>query len=330
MRTAITVSVAAHVALVAAGLVAIPAARLDLSANFDAIPVQLINIADVTELTIGLDTTVPPAPPLVLEPEPEPIPEPDPIREPPTPEPEPIPEPAPEPAPEPEPVTEPEPIPEEPLILGPVEVADAPPPRIIEPGPAPRPEPEPAPEPAPEPEPAPQPAAIVPTPTPRPRPTVTPEPEPITPDPEPTPEVPTPELAEVLQPDAIAALLDDVAVAADDPPGAEAGVENAALTRSEIDAFYDALASCWRLPAVWDNNPAQFTVVIRFELNQNGSVRGIPLVLQAPNGPYAQVARETALRAIFDCAPYVQLPPEKYDEWREITVTFNPVDMFLP
>ena len=325
MRTAVTVSIAAHVALVAAGLVAIPAARLDLSANFDAIPVQLIDIADVTELTIGLDTTVPPAPPLVLEPEPELVPEP-------IPEPELIPEP---PAPEPDPVVEPEPAPEEPVIPEPVEVADAPAPRVIEPGPAPAPEPEPVlepepePEPTPEPEPAPVPAAIVPTPTPRPRPTVTPEPEPdpIKTDPEPTLEPATPELDEAAPPDAIAALLDDPA---NEPPGAEAGVENAALTRSEIDAFYDALASCWRLPAVWDNNPAQFTVVIRFELNQNGSVRGIPLVLEAPSGPYAQVARETALRAIFDCAPYVQLPPEKYDEWREITVTFNPVDMFLP
>lgn len=336
MRTAVTVSLAAHAALIVAGIVSIPAARLDLSVDVDVIPVQMIDVAEFTELTIGLDNVVPPepepTPPEPAPPEPEPVPEPEPA--PPEPEPEAVP-------PEPEPVVEPEPPATEPEVAEPAEVAAAEPEvRVIEPGPAPAPEAEPAPEPVPEPEPAPepQPAAIVPMPTPRPRPTAAPEPEPEPAEPDPEPPAPEPEavpdplateIAEAREPDAIAALLNTPEPETTEPPGAAEGVDNAAMTQSEIDAFYSALARCWRLPAVWDNNPAEFTVVIRFELNIDGTVRGIPLVLQAPTGTYAQVARETALRAIFDCQPY-QLPVEKYDSWRQNTVTFNPVDMFLP
>ncbi len=348
MRTAVTVSLAAHAALIVAGLVSIPAARLDLSADIEVIPVQMIDVAEFTELAIGLDNVVPAAPEPV-EPTPAP-PEPTPEPEPAPPEPEPEPPPAvPEPEPEsPPPAVEPEPVPEPP----PTEVAAAEPEvRVIEPGPAPAPEAEPAPEPEPvpdpEPAPEPQPAAIVPMPTPRPRPTLAPEPEPVPAEPEPTPEpepIPEPEpvpepadplanriAEETAEPDAIAALLNtpeppDAAA----PPGVADGVDNATMTQSEIDAFYSALARCWDLPAIWDNNPAEFTVVVRFQLNIDGTVRGIPLVIQPPPpGPYAQVAREAALRAVLECAPY-QLPVQKYDTWRENTVTFNPVDMFLP
>lgn len=342
MRNAVAISLAAHAALIVAGLITVPAARLDLSAELDAVPVTLIDLGEVTELAIALDTTIPapapapaPDPPAAVEPEPEPAPEP---------EPPPALEPA--PAPEPEPLPEPEPV----------AVAEAPPPepdvRVIDTTPAITPEPEPAPEPEPEPAPAPTPvpAAIVPIPTPRPRPAaVEPEPDPVTPEPEPEPDpdVPEPpapvtpavdpiatEIAAATPPaDEIANLLERTTETNPPVPAAPDGVVDAALTQTELDALeaalYSAIADCWFLPVAWDD-PAEVTVVVQFRLNPNGTILGIPTVIQAPSGRYAQVARESALRAVFQCAPYQFLPQEHYEVWRENTITFNPVDMFLP
>ena len=61
-------------------------------------------------------------------------------------------------------------------------------------------------------------------------------------------------------------------------------------------------------------------------LNPDGSVGGDPQVLRAPEGRYAQAAPESALARGARCAPY-NLPPEKYDAWKQVKVTFDPTDM---
>lgn len=347
MRTGLVVSIGAHVGVAVAALVSLPIASLEAP---DPGPgVAFIEIADVTELRIGLDTTIP---------EPE-VPTPAPVAAAPEAAP---PQPAPEPEPEPQPVVEPEPVPEAP----PEPVAEATP-RMIEmtpepePTPDPAPEPTPAPEPEPEPAPAPEPerAAIVPIPAPRPRPQAIadaaapapePEPEPIPePDPEPIPEppVPTPpqplpeppapELPVVaeappLQPqeDEIAALLAGTPASGDPTPlpgVPEGNANDTALTQSEIAALRSKIAGCWFPPAGWVD-PAEVRVIVQFRLSRSGDVVGVPNVVQSPNSQYAIAAAQRAISAIRSCAPYDQLPPEKYDQWQEVRVTFDPIEMF--
>jgi len=48
-----------------------------------------------------------------------------------------------------------------------------------------------------------------------------------------------------------------------------------------------------------------------------------PQVVEAPVGRYANTAPESAVRAVRACAPYV-LPPEKYPDWKEVKITFDP------
>ncbi len=337
MRTGVAISLVAHGALGAALLVSLPVATLE--APDESSPIEFIEIADITELSIGLDTVVP-------EPEPEP----------PAAAPEPVAEP--EPAPEPEPPQlEPEPQPEPEPVAEPRQIEAAP-----EPEPAPQPEteafpelePEAEPEPLPQPEPEPQRAdvGLLPAP-PRPRPAAIAAAAPPEPDPEPEepeleaaepaePELeaaePEPELAEAppLQPeepvedtpDDIAALIgapDDDGPAAAGAPDAPA---NTALTQSEIDALRDAIAACWFPPAGW-NNPEEVRVVLQFRLSRDGNVVGVPNVVSAPAGQYAAVATQRAISAVRSCAPY-DLPPEKYSEWQEIQINFDPFDMFQP
>lgn len=321
MRTGLVVSLVGHGALIVAGLIALPTAHLASEAQPEMIPVELVTIAEVTQLAIGLDTTAPPEPepapaPAAEAPAPEPTPPPEPVA---TPEPEPAPAVEPEPAPAPEPVATPEPEP-----------APEPAPAVAEVTPAPEPAPAPRPE-------TPAPAAILPTPAPRPRPTTdtTPTPAPPEPEPEPQPPAPEPPVAEpaAAGPDEIAALLATPGVAGGvGEAAAGAGVTDGAaileMTQSEIDALQRAIAACWYPPNGWVD-PAEVRVVVQFRLNRDGTVLGIPTVVQAPTGRYATVATERALIAIRQCAPY-QLPPEKYDAWQEVRITFDPLEMFLP
>ena len=287
MRTGLVVSLGLHGALVVAGLLTLPSADLS-AADFEALPVEFIEIAEVTELAIGLDVTVPP----------EPTPAAPPV----------VPVPAPA-APEAEPA--------------PVRVIDAAP--VLAPEPAPAPAAEPLPEPVP--------AALVPIPAPRPRPPVaiaTPEPMPPEPDPpDPAPTDPLSAGAEPPATDLIAGLIGDVEEPALLAPGAADGEITTAMTQSEVDALRSAIADCWYPPDIWETDPGAVRVVVQFRLNPNGTLLGIPNVVQAPTGPYALVATQRALSAISQCAPFSFLPAEKYDAWQEVRINFDPVEMLM-
>ena len=293
MRAGLPVSVIAHVALVAWGIVSLPSPAPVDATSIEMIPVDFIEIDDVTQMTRGLQTAA-----LVEElPAPQPPPK---VEDPP-----PLPKPAP-PPPEPEPVPPPEP----------------------EPPPLPTPAPPEPPPPAPSPE-----AAVPPPPEPR-------VAEPLTnvPMPRIRPNKPAPQTAEAppkpkpqeFDVDTLTAMLDQPV---DAPPPQEAeptlgsptaptGVK---LTANELDALRARLAQCWSPPIGWID-PSEVRVILLLALNADGSVNGVPQVIEAPQGQFARQAPESALRAVRRCAPY-NLPPDKYDAWREVKVTFDPQDM---
>ena len=286
------------------------------------IVVSLVEIADEA-------SAPPPEPEPVAEPEPEPVVEPVP---------EPIPEPEPEPAAiaEPEPVPEPEPIPEpEPEI-----VAALDPEPIVEPEPAPEPEPpappepvaepepEPEPEPAPEPvaEPAPEPEAPTPVPLAKPpakKPSFdkllkdlaeeeTPEPPPATP----------PEEEEDSFDDLLASLAD-----AEEAPPAEAATQVALtgpMRQTITDAIKRKVERNWSVPAgVLD--AADLVVKLRIELAPDGSVRRVEIV-DADSGANYRTMAESGRRAVLKASPFEILTRyvDRYEGWRDITMTFSP------
>ncbi len=335
MRTGLVVSLVGHGALIVAGLIALPTARLANEGQPEMIPVELVTLADTTQLAIGLDTTAPPEP----EPAPAPVAETPVVAATPTPEPAATPEPEPAPVAEPEPTPEPAPAETATPEPAPAEAAPEPTPEP-EPAPAPAvaevtPAPEPAPEPRPE-TPAPTPAAILPTPAPRPRPTTDTTPTPASPGPEPDPPTPEPTATETaaVGPDEIAALLDtagvvggvgDVAAGA----GVADGAAIAEMTQTQLDALRGellaAIAPCWYPPVGWVD-PADATVVVRFQLDRGGNLIGAPIAENGPQTQFTAAARQRAISAVIQCAPYDFLPPDLYDTWRDIRMNFNPVD----
>jgi outer membrane biosynthesis protein TonB len=102
---------------------------------------------------------------------------------------------------------------------------------------------------------------------------------------------------------------------------------SARLTASEIDALRSRLAECWNIPA-GARDADKLVVRVRFNLNPDGSLNGAPALVEATPGPYSQVAVEAAMRAIRQCQPYAMLPAEKFETWRDITINFDPREMF--
>lgn len=87
-----------------------------------------------------------------------------------------------------------------------------------------------------------------------------------------------------------------------------------AMTMTAIDALRNQIARCW-------HPPANATLVVDLSLSRDGSIARPPLPRAGQPG---QHEAEEALRyAIYTCAPYV-LPAERYESWRDVTLTFDP------
>ena len=229
------------------------------------------------------------------------------------------------PPPEPEPESEPpkaEPEPE------PV-VAEAPP------------EPEPPPPPEQRPDPPVELAALDPEPEPAPPPERKPAPEPAA-----TQEPPKPRIKPKKKPrlafdaDRIAALLDkdekerprpkpevESAPPPDERPTARISNISDRLTLSELDAIRAQIQRCWSVPGgVRDGH--ELIVTVRIYLNPDGSLSRPPEIADTAGmaDPFYRTMAESAVRAVRKCEP-LRVPSAKYEDWREIELTFDPREM---
>lgn len=154
----------------------------------------------------------------------------------------------------------------------------------------------------------------------RPDPVETAEPEP-TPDPAPESEADNDPVA-----DAIADALDT--------PDPGAGETQAPLgppiTSAERDGLRVAVSQCWNLGSASTDAMAT-TVVVMVRMAPDGRPQGVDLVSSnGPNQSATQTAFQAARRAIIRCgANGYNLPSDKYEQWREIEMTFNPENMRL-
>jgi hypothetical protein len=83
---------------------------------------------------------------------------------------------------------------------------------------------------------------------------------------------------------------------------------------------------CWNINAGMEG-ASSLVPVVSFELNRDGSVRGLPKVTNPSPSPQFRDAADSAIRAIMQCQNY-DLPPDKYEAWEYITLRFDPSQMF--
>ncbi len=309
MNRSVLVSAAGHIAVVVVGYFGLPLLREPLDLTESAMVVEIVTVADTTNV---------PSQPQPPKPEPKPVE---------TVQPEP-----PKPPP-PVPVAAPPPTP----------VAAPPPPQVAVLPPDPKPEPLPTPKakPEPPPEPKPQPKVEAPPPKPQPKPVVEAKPEkkpqeadpfasvlktvenlkkstpPDTkPDPKAKPEPkPTP-------------FEDQIAKALSKSP--QVFDPTRQLSMSEIDLVKRQISDCWNVPA-GAKDAQDLNVVLEVEVNRDGTVRTADIKdgLRSMSDPFYRAAAESAKRAMFNpkCTP-LRLPPDRYEHWRSMIITFNPKEMF--
>lgn len=315
MRGSFALSVCGHLAILAWASFAFPSAKPFEVDPVKALPVDIVDISELTKLKAGSKKDAKAVQPKAEKPEPvkpeaKPAPEPkaEPVKK--------VAALPPPPAPEPEEQKVATPAPPLPREEPKVEEKKAEP----EAAPAPK-KPEPKPEEAKVEEKKPEPAQNAPVPPSRPR-HVPKSQKPAKRDPK-------------FDPNNIAALLnkmpDKAATTPADQPKSDAPAQGDArgsddrMSLSELDALRAQMSRCWS-PPIGVQGAEDLTVRLKVELNTDGSLRRPPELLTAGSSIAFLAAADSARRAVLRCQPY-QLPPEKYGAWRDINVTFDPREM---
>ena len=141
---------------------------------------------------------------------------------------------------------------------------------------------------------------------------------------------PAPQVAETTAPsladsiaNAVAEANTDTAVSNNANPG---GGTSSPITRQEKGAFILGIQKCWNVGALGTDALA-VSVIVSFQMEQNakpivGSIRMVSS--KGGSGDAVKRAYEAARRAIIRCgASGYNLPLDKYDQWREVEVSFN-------
>jgi TolA protein len=99
------------------------------------------------------------------------------------------------------------------------------------------------------------------------------------------------------------------------------------MSQSEMDALRGMIEKNWSImPGQVSSN--DIVITVKFELDQDGNIVGEPEVTgKGGDGSPLSALEGGALRAVKRSAPFDQLPKDKYDTWKVVTVNFNPSDI---
>lgn len=102
------------------------------------------------------------------------------------------------------------------------------------------------------------------------------------------------------------------------------------MTMSEQDALRRQLEGCWNVP-YGARDADTMTVDIFMVINPNRTLQMARIVDTARynSDTFFRAMADSAMRAVRhpNCSPF-ELPPDKYESWKTITVTFDPSQMF--
>lgn len=133
--------------------------------------------------------------------------------------------------------------------------------------------------------------------------------------------------------DRLAAILrsiEDLAALERERPAAPTTAGPATRRAPELaDLIINQIAGCWRIDGGVEPGRS-IKVPIRVRLSPSGEVIGEPAIQEPAryaSDDYYRMSADAAVRAILRCAP-LRLPPQDYDIWRDLVLTFDPREMF--
>jgi colicin import membrane protein len=158
-----------------------------------------------------------------------------------------------------------------------------------------------------------------------------------TPKPKPNPDAAAKKKGSDFDTDRIAALLNKIPDASNEPTPNELAEEtkpvkgqtsgrDLSISVNEIDALRARIAQCWS-PPPGGLGAGDTVVKLRLKLNEDGTLVGYPTVANSGASPFFQAAADSAVRAVYQCQPYA-LPADKYALWRDMILNFDPSDMY--
>jgi colicin import membrane protein len=111
-------------------------------------------------------------------------------------------------------------------------------------------------------------------------------------------------------------------------PLVQSPAEPAESLDEAVAIMHARMRQCWRTPPIVDGFEPVI-VRVRFRLDAQGRLEGRPVVLEPSSaGPGASaatvLAEQNAVVAVLDCEPYDFFPPDRYEDWKEMVLTFAP------
>ena len=98
------------------------------------------------------------------------------------------------------------------------------------------------------------------------------------------------------------------------------------LAATFVEALVQRIRECWTVPP--GAREANIVVKVRFGLNPDGSVIGVPEIRNPSADPLFDATARSAVAAVMECQAYSFLPQDKYDLWKDLIINFNPNMMF--
>ncbi|WP_245269878.1 hypothetical protein [Nitrobacter hamburgensis] len=104
----------------------------------------------------------------------------------------------------------------------------------------------------------------------------------------------------------------------------------AEATKADIPAMDTAqfrrhLKTCSKMPA--SVSPGDnIRIVLRVPFTTDGKIAAPPALIEASASAKGPALMKGAIAALVACQPYAMLPPDKYDEWKVLDLSFTPRD----
>jgi hypothetical protein len=97
------------------------------------------------------------------------------------------------------------------------------------------------------------------------------------------------------------------------------------ISREDAAALRAHLKTCSILPR--SVSPSDnVSVVLRVAFRRDGMLAAEPLLIEASASEKGPALMKGAMDALEKCQPYAMLPPDRYDQWRMLDLSFAPKD----
>ncbi len=143
-------------------------------------------------------------------------------------------------------------------------------------------------------------------------------------------ETPQPPKPSTTDKDAVASALAEALGGQDTPAATVPAPSGPPLSAGEKESLRVAVSACWNVGSL-SSEALGTTVVVSVAMNQDGTPQTNTITMTGSSGGSQSAAKqafEAARRAIIRCgARGYQLPVEKFGQWQDIEMTFNPERM---